>query len=237
MPPTIFVTTSDRYLPALRPFAYLLNKYWQPNPHVIVGGFTPPSFRLPKNFFFQRIGSIERYPIGRWSDAVHKLIASYPYDVFCLMLEDYWITRPVKVEIVNKLYDYMIQFAYVARMDLTADRQFAGEVSDYGEVDDIELVRSAPGSPYHMSLMTALWRKKHFLNILKPHETPWDLELRGTERLSELGDKVLVLGTKNHPVKHTLAFRSGDTSKLLLGELDPQDLAEMRGLGLLEGLE
>ncbi len=238
MPPPIFVTTSDKYLKALRPFAYLLNKYWVPNPQVIVGGFEPPDFKLPKNFFFQTLGPQERYPLQKWSNGLHKLITSYPYDIFCLMLEDYWIIRPVDVEVVETLYRYMVQFAYVIRMDLTADRQFAGEIEDYDVIGaDIDLVKSKPFSPYHMSLMTAIWRKKHFLNILRPDETPWQLEMVGTERLSEMEDEILVLGTKQRPIRHTLAFRGGDSSKLLLDEVSEEDQAELRHYGLLEGLE
>lgn len=238
MAPPIFVTTSDKYLRALRPFAYLLNKYWVPNPQVIVGGFEPPDFKLPSNFFFQTLGPQDNYPLERWSNAVHKLITSYPYDIMILMLEDYWLTRPVKTDIVDKLYGYVNQFGYVVRMDLTSDRQFAGEVVDYGAIgDDIDLVKSTPFSPYHMSLMTAIWRKHHLLKIMAPNETPWDLELKGTVRLSDFEDQILVLGTKQRPVKHTLAFRGGDHTKLHLDELDPQDVDELRHYGLLEGLE
>lgn len=238
MPPPIFVTTSDKYIKALRPFAYLLNKYWVPNPQVIVGGFEPPDFKLPNNFFFQTLGPQERYPLQKWSNGVHKLLTSYPHDIFILMLEDYWITRPVKTEIVNMLYDYMVQFSYVMRMDLTGDRQFAGDIEDYDVIgEDIDLVKSSPWSPYHMSLMTAIWRKKHFLTIMRPDETPWEMELIGTERLSEMKDQILVLGTKQWPIKHTLAFRGGDSSKLLLDEISEEDQAELRHYGLLEGLE
>lgn len=238
MPPTIFVTTSDKYLKALRPFAYLFNKYWVPNPNVIIGGFEAPDFKLPKNFFFQTLGPQDNYPLSRWSNGMHKLITSYPHDIIVLMLEDYWLTRPVKTDIVEKLYQYMVQFSYVVRMDLTADRQFAGDVVDYDVIgEDIDLVKSTPFSPYHMSLMTGIWRKSHLLKILRPNETPWELELIGTERLSAFDDQILVLGTKQRPVRHTLAFRGGDSSKLLLDEISEEDQAELRHYGLLEGLE
>lgn len=238
MPPPIFVTTSDKYLRALRPFAYLLNKYWVPNPQVIIGGFEPPDFKLPKNFFFQTLGPQSKYPLERWSNGLHKLITSYPHDIICIMLEDYWIIEPVNTVVVDKLYEYVKQFHYVARMDLTADRQFAGDVVDYGEIgDDVDLVKSTPFSPYHMSLITGIWRKSHLLRVMLPNETPWELELTGTVRLSDMEDQILVLGSKQHPVKHTLAFRGGDHTKLHLGELNPQDVDELRHYGLLEGLE
>lgn len=233
----VYVTTSDNYLPALRPFAHLLNKFWVPNPEVVVGGFTPPEFMLPPNFHFHSIGQFEDYPISKWSDALIKFVLEMPHEVFALMLEDYWITKPVDVQVVNVAYEYMKQFEYVARFDLTADRQFAGGVDDYGKVEDLDLVISDPGSAYHMSLMAGIWRREHLLRIMRPEETPWDLEIFGTPRLAALNDEVIVLGTKVRPVWHTLAFRGGDTGRLLLDEIDPEDVSELRRLGLLDGLE
>ena len=233
MNPTVYVVTSDKYLPALRPFAYLLNKHWKPNPTVVVGGFTVPEFSLPRNFVFHSIGRFADYPVNKWSDALARFIIEMPNEVFVLMLEDYWVTRDVDTTAVRMLYDYMMQFEYVARLDLTGDRQFAGGATDYGKCGDIDLVYSDPDSPYHMSLMTALWRRNHLLKVLLPGETPWQIELDGTGRLAALRKDVIVLGTKSWPVRHTLALRGGDTSKLLLDELEAKDVAALRKAGLL----
>lgn len=233
----VYVTTSDKYLLALRPFAFLFNKYWSPKVEVIVGGFSPPDFSLPSNFRFVTLGRMEDYPIDKWSDALMRMIRFIGDGIFALMLEDYWLTRPVDTEAVRIGFDYMRQFQNVIRFDLTADRKFAGDIEEYGTAGKLELLKSPPGSPYHMSLMCAFWRQEHLLSILEPGETPWDIEIAGTGRLSKLGDELLVLGTKNAPVKHTLAFRGGDRNKLLLDELNEDDVQEMRELGLLEGLE
>lgn len=230
----VYVITSDRYLPALKPFAHQLNKHWSPKPEVIVGGFTPPDFDLPANFQFHSIGPFSDYPIERWSNALFRFVSAMPHQVFCLMLEDYWITGDVDSGGIDMLRDYMMQFHYVARMDLTADRDKSGMATEYGTCGYMELVFSNPDSPYHMSLMTALWRKEHLLRLLVPNESPWDLELKGTPRLASLRDEVVVLGTKNHPLRHTLAFRGGHENKLLLDELTPEDVEELRSLGLLE---
>lgn len=232
----IYVTTSDPYIWALRPYAYLLNKYWSPNPQVIVGGFTPPPFRLPPNFHFHSIGKFEDYPIEKWSDALIKMMSELPHEVFVLMLEDYWITRPVDDGAVSMLVDYMDQFRYVVRMDLTRDRELSGSATFYGKCGHLDLVISNPDSQYHMSLMTALWRKEHLLRVLVPGETPWDIEIGGTPRLRLFKDEIIVLGTKNEPVRHTLAFRGGDNSKLLLDAINPHDVEEMDRYGLLDNL-
>ena len=48
------------------------------------------------------------------------------------------------------------------------DRAKAGDhnIRHYGNVGSLELVQSKPGSPYHMSLMTAMWRKENLLRVL-----------------------------------------------------------------------
>lgn len=229
----IYVLTCDKYLPALRPFAYLLNKYWKPRPHVIVGGFAEPTFQLPKNFTFYSLGRFEDYPVNRWSNALIKMLLELPHDIFALMLEDYWLVRPVDGKVVQVCADYMRQFEYVARFDLTSDRLMSGAAKDYGAAGDVPLIISDPESQYHCSLMTALWRRAHLLKILVENETPWETELNGTPRLRALKDHVIVLGTKTPPVKHTLALRGGDQGHVLLDELRPDDVAEMDKLGML----
>lgn len=233
----ILLTTSDKYIHNIKPFAWLFKKYWTPAPEVIVGGFSDPPFEMPEGFTFHNIGPQEQYPISRWSDGVIKLIHDVADDVFIFMLEDMWVVKPVYERIVAMCHDYMKQFEYVARLDLTGDRLNAGGASLYGKLGHVDLIWSDPNSPYHLSTMPAFWRKEHLLRVLVAQETPWETELQGTPRLSALRHEIIVLGTSAWPVKNTLAFRGGDTGKLLLDEVDPMDVQEMRDLGLFEDLE
>lgn len=231
------VITSDNYLPALRPFAYLLKKYWPDGPDVVVGGYTPPDFDLPDNWEFVSIGDFADYPVDKWSDGLIRFFNLIPDEVVMLALEDMWPVRPVKGHIIDMAYDYMTQFRYVARFDLTADRQYASGVQFYGKMGDVNLLLSDPDSPYHLSMMPAFWRKEHLLKALLPSETPWDVEIFGTPRLGRLRNEVIVLGTDEWPYKNCLAFRGGDSGTLLLDELEPGVVAAMRSLGLFRGLE
>ena len=232
----IAITTCDKYLPVLRPMAWLLQKYWNPLPDVVIGGYTPPDFELPANFTFHSIGKMEDFPVNRWSNGLIKFLTEIPDEVVVLLLEDMWPVRSVHSDAVRILYDYMNQFRYVARMDLTADRLYAHGMVSYGFVSYLDLIKSMPGSPYHLSTMPGLWRVEHLLAVLIPGESPWDVELQGTPRLSHNQD-VIVLGTRQWPMRNTLAFRGGDVGKLLLDELHAGDVAEMRDLGLLEPWE
>lgn len=239
----IVIATSDNYINALKPFVFLMNKYWDYPPELIVFGFTPPpnDFHLECDWRFISIGEQEHFPIQRWSDAIIAGLETIEEEVFIFMLEDMWITRPVHERVVNMAYDYMLQFEYVARFDLTGDRWNAFDSQGnrppfYGKLGHVNLVFSLPNSQYHLSTMPAFWRKKHLLRALIPGETPWQVELQGTPRLSMMDD-VVVVGTDDWPLRNTLAFRGGDSSKLLLGEVDPEDVKMMRELGLMEGLE
>ena len=237
MTPRVICAASDKYLPALRIYAHLLNKYWNPNPRVVVAGFSFPDFDLPDNFEFVSIGKQEDYPFQKWSNAICKFLNEIEDEAFVLMLEDYFITRPVNTPAVRILYDYMLQFEYVIKIDLCADRLYAhGADLNYGNVAYIDLIKSMPGSPYHMSLMTGLWRRKHLLRHLIPDESPHDVELIGTTRLSHDQD-VIVLGTRLWPIKHTLGLRAGNAYELNLSELSANDVIELRELGYLRPWE
>jgi hypothetical protein len=233
----VVVLTSDKYLPALRVFAWLFNKYWSPKQEVVVGGFTPPDFDLPANFTFHSIGHFADYPVDKWSNGVIKLLQELPDDVITLMLEDYWLIRPVNTEAVRIAADYAQQFGYVLRIDLTTDRLFAGgphypsDIPDYGFAGYLDLFRK-PDTPYEMSLIAGVWRKDNLLSVLVPGESPWDVEIAGTTRVNERKD-LLVLGTRQWPVRHILGLRNGNHGDYLLDGLSSDDVTELRRLGYL----
>src|SRR3990167_8571739 len=230
--PRIFCLTSDRYLPALRPFAWLMNKYWLPNPEVVVGGFTPPDFALPPNFTFHSIGKYEDYPFNRWSDALHDFLVAMPDELVILLLEDYWIVRQVNTQAIQYAYDYMRQFQYVIKFDICTDRLYAMGMKDYGYAGYLDVIISMPGSPYHASLWPGIWRKQHLLKHLVPEESPHDFELQGTTRLSHDRD-VIVVGSRQYPLRITLGIRGGNAGAIDTSGLDPTDEREMRLRSLL----
>ncbi len=155
-------------------------------------------------------------------------------EVFIFMLEDMWIISRVDTTVVDMAYDYMKQFEYVARLDLTGDRLHAGGAGFYGRLGHVDLIWSNPESQYHMSTMPAFWRTSQLRKVLIPSESPWELEIKGTPRLASHSGTTIVLGTNAWPIRNTLAFRGGDVSTLLLDEIDKEDVISMRRLNLFE---
>jgi hypothetical protein len=230
-PYRVIVMTSDNYLPALRPFAYLFNKYWQPHPEVLIAGFSPPGFELPTNFKFKSIGKFSDFPFSGWSNALIKLLEEIQDETFVLMLEDYWITRPVGSDTIQILNDYAVQFGYVLKIDICTDRLYAyGADLNYGNVSYIDLVKSMPGSPYHMSLYPGIWRRDNLLKVLVPGESPHDLEIVGSTRVSHMQD-LLVLGTRQNPLKITLGLRGGNHNQVNYGDIPKGDFDDMHAAG------
>lgn len=231
----IVVTTSNKYLYALKAFAHLFNKYWDKEQMVQVVCFDFPDFDLPHNFLYYSMGDQVNYPVNKWSNAILEFLEMHPeMDHFVLMFEDYWLSRQVDVTAVKMLYDYARQFENVIKVDLCGDRLYAGGMTDYNVCGRLDLIKSDPGSQYHMSLMAGIWSRELFMRYVQRDESPWDVELNGTPRLAAAGDNVLVIGTRQWPVRHILALRGGDADKLLPGGLQKADLDELTSLGLLE---
>lgn len=230
----ILVFTSDRYLKALRPFAWLFNKYWSPAQAVDVIGFAQPDFYLPSNFSFHSIGDMKDYPFSRWSNQVIDYLEVRQDISHCvIMLEDFWLRRPVNLSAVRMLYDYALQFRNILKIDLCADRLYALGVKDYDNCDYLDLVISDPNSQYMMSMMAGIWNKELLLRFFVRNESPHEVELNGTPRVAAAHNEVLVLGSRQYPVRHTLGHRGGDSGKLYLDELKPVDRLELERLGYL----
>lgn len=224
----VYVTTSDKYHKALAGFCHLTTKYW-PEVEVVVVGFAEPRFALPPKFSFMSLGDQADFPVNMWSDALLLLMTRIKDSHFILMLEDYYLLRKVDHAGVEHLFDYATKHPEVARLDLTADRLYAGGVDlNYGVTGHFDLVKSKEDSPYHLSLMAGVWSKQWLRKVIIPGETPWDIEISGTPRLQKLSkeDGAIVLGTKQIPLRYTLAHRGGNSAELLTGEILNKEDAE-----------
>lgn len=257
----VIVMTSDNYYHCLVPFFYLFDKFFDGfNPYVtrydqlinldlVFCGFSEPAQEIQNqlNYIerywrFHSIGAYEDYPANKWSDALLHVLDNVAEDRFILMLEDYWLCRPVDVRGVKYLYDYAGQFQNVLKIDLAFDRLFinAGAnfnygLGDYGYVGHMDLLKSPPGTPYQMSLWGGIWRRDVMRRFVVPGETAQQLELSGTGRVT---DDVLVLGTRQGPMRHGNIYRSGRGSVPAYEEggwkIPPNEVEYMRERGWIE---
>jgi len=194
----VVVPTCDKYLWALRPFAYLFNTYWSEQQPVLIGGYSKPDFDLPPNFEFYQIDSTN-YPPKKWSDGLIRLLNNINDDTFVLMLEDYWLNRGVNHQAVQSLGDYAGMHREVLRIDLTTDRLYAGRMYDVGTWGYLDIIETPPDTPYQWSTQACIVNRKHMLSCLQPGIAPWEFELQGNDLIP---DGLRVLGTRQFPVRY-----------------------------------
>lgn len=215
----LLVMTSDKSDWVLDGFFWLLDKYLVPRPNVTVAGYRyPPGKLIPEYARLLTIGNFEDYPANRWSDSFIYVLSSYlamGVRHAWIMLDDYWLVRQVDHIALRLLFEYMRAHPNVLKVDLSTDRLYAhrGEPFLYGKnthdrVGYLDLIKSEPDWPYHMSLWGGLWNIENLLSVIVPGETAQDIEIRGTERLKSRQD-LLVLGTRQAPVVHTNILRGG----------------------------
>ena len=242
--PRIILMTCDKSDYLIPGYAHLLRKYWQPTPEVLVCGFrTPPDLC---GFDFFSIGDFADYPIDKWSDAFLKVLDRIPDEVFIFMLEDYWLYRHVDAQAIKMLYDYMHQFTNVLKIDICSDRlgaqggqPFVQDANTYAHLNRLDLIQSLPGWDYHMSLWAGMFRRDLLKRLIIPGETAQQIEMSGTTRLSTKHGDMLVLGTRQVPLRHGNILRGGDKSHQYMGTggqmwMREVDLREMREMGLIE---
>lgn len=210
----VLTTSCDKSIWTVRPFAYLFNKYWSEMQNVTILTESIPSFSLPPNFVF-KVANIEGigWPREHWSTGVMNFLESIPDQQVLILLDDYWFIRQVDYRGIATLAEYMRLHPKILRIDLTTDRLYAGgaprpmdglDYDTYGHYDLFQV----PGSPYQMSLMPGIWNKEKLLQVLKPHWSPWEVELTGTDNLNSNFPEFIVLGTRQNPIRFTNALRN-----------------------------
>lgn len=243
----VIVVASEKMYKCLSPFMYLWRKYVNFD-HVtcdidlVICGFAPVDYYAADLTDFISLGSQADWPVSRWSEKLMKILDDIAEDQFILMLEDYWLTRPVDMKAVKMLFDYAAQFENVLKIDLGFDRLYinGGEnflygANTYDNVGYLDLIKSPPGTPYQMSLWGGIWNREQLRKVLVPGETPQDIEIAGTRRVT---DDQLVLGTRQAPLLHGNIYQSRNNGTPVYEDanwaIKPDDLVFMKKKGWIE---
>jgi hypothetical protein len=211
--PLVTVFTNDKNMWLLNGFQYLFRKYWSSEQEVIVAGYSPPTNGFLKdNFSFFSIDR-KNYPASEWSNGLLKslrVFQEWGEEFVIMFLEDYWLTEPADRNIIEQLTQYLYeQPRDILRIDLTTDRcQHDEFIIDGVAYKDCKIIRTGANAPYQMSFQAAIWNVDLLMEVLQPNEDPWTSEVIGSRRLMSAGDKYIVLGTRNNPVKYQPVYRT-----------------------------
>ena len=119
----IYILTSDKSIKIIEGLQYCINKYWKPNPKVVILGYKKqPSFKLDKNFKFISLGK-DRGASHVGEDLI-KFFNSIEDKHFIFSVDDFFPIREVNIDILNHLEDKMIKdnISRIALYDQVSDK-------------------------------------------------------------------------------------------------------------------
>lgn len=205
----VLVLTCDRYLWAIKPFAYLFNTYWSSLQQVLLACYEPPPFDLPDNYHVKSLGDDPGQ--DNWSTGLIKVLEWMADDYFVFMLEDYWLSRTADTIGIASLGDYIKDKPDILRIDLTTDRLYNGQMVDDGcHWGRLDLVETPHESPYQMSFQAGIWRRDLLHSLLQPGMSPWRVEIE-----TQPPEEMRVLGTRQWPLRYINALQGGNDGDVL----------------------
>lgn len=211
----IYLLTNTKHHWLIPGFVWLFQTYWGDRQPVHVFSYGRRDYfltdRFPDIFTYTSLGR-RNLPAGGWSTGLLNMIEQIESDFFILFLEDYWLNAPVRVDIVERLFDYVLRLDEndrLLRLDLTADRSSKG-YTQWTRREGVRVILSNRNAPYQMSFQAGIWNKENLRQVLLPGESPWESEVNGTKRLQTYGHlkSMFVLGTLEHPVKYRPVYRT-----------------------------
>jgi len=236
----VIVLSNTKHYWLLRGLFYGFRAFWNNEPTIVFGYESLPQKYAPPNVRFVPLGS-KNLPANMWTTGFIKMLRRLPSKYFILMLEDYWLYKPVRVDTVDMLREYMADNAKgmnILRIDLTADRAVRKQCRPYEDIhmqdsgDTVRIISSPPHAPYQMSYQAAIWNRDLLLEILVPNETAQESEVNGTKRLRGRDD-ILVLGTLERPLVYQPVYRA-HRNRMQLNKIPTGQLNAMRKKGYLQ---
>jgi hypothetical protein len=181
----VLVASCDAYADLWEPFFALFRRYWSDCPYPVY---------LGANFLRPPDPGVRSLAVGEdidWSSGFAEMLRRVDEPYVLVMLEDYLLSAPVDSGRIGRLIEYMKArgAACMRLMPVPGPPEATADFPDAGDLPK--------GAPYRLSLQAAVWRRDVLLGLLRPGESPWQLEVRGTLRADE-GEEPFLSVVRDH---------------------------------------
>jgi hypothetical protein len=167
---SILVSSCDAYADLWRPFFSLFWKYWGDCPFKVFLGTNTLTFSHPQ------VTSLHSDKGLSWADNFRDYLDAIETTHLLMMLDDFFLKQRVKTDIVIEAISLAHELeAHCVRLfpqPPPTVRVFG--VKNFGILE--------VGSPYRVSTQAAIWRKDSLLRLLRPGESIWEFEVKGSIR-------------------------------------------------------
>lgn len=177
---SVLVGTCDKYYPLLEAFQICFNRSWELDTENFflsetkdVPIITPTHFNT---IFVQ----------GNWGERVIKGLEEIQSDYVFFILDDYFFTY----KFTHIQIQYYLNFCHTNRIDRLQISPSGHQKYSNESVENFN--KFTITSPYLISMQPSIWSKAFLLEILEPEYSPWDFEIKGSNKLKGLDRKIFI---------------------------------------------
>ena len=147
-----------------------------------------------KGSVYSNVKSFSFYPPKKkipWGRRLIETLKHIDTEFVLFFLEDNWLDRPVNNVLFKNTLEYMSKNKDISSMEFLHI-----EHDGYDNIDDerfVEYELRPNNCPYHLNAQVALWKREELIEVTRNHETPWEWEVYGSERIQKYDKKIYVL--------------------------------------------
>jgi hypothetical protein len=180
----ILVVSFDGCQDLWPPFFHCFFKYWPDCPYPVFLGSNQVTFPYP------RVTPVLVGPDLDYTSNLQRMLAKIEQPWIITFQEDIFLSQQVDTGRLSKIIQ-AAQAKEAAYLKLITTPPLA----TIWENDD-EFGEIPKGMPYRVSFSVILWRKSVLIELLRPGESAWDIELKGTIRSYDMDGKFFCLHTE-----------------------------------------
>jgi hypothetical protein len=199
----IYIYTCDKNLFLLKTTIYMINKYYLPNPEIIILGFKDPELNY-KNITFKKIG--DKQDVNQWSKYLYNFFKDIEDEFILTLFEDMFPVDYVNIEGIKEIKNYLKNNTDCGFCTLNNQPSFGRDKNEEIIInrDDLFLFKRPKNCNSKINLQVNLWRKEYFLKYLSHTKNPWAFEVD----LSQIAktDGYSNLSTSNYKIKTKCVF-------------------------------
>jgi hypothetical protein len=182
---TVLIQSCDRYSDLWKPFYHFFHRHWPDNPFPVY--HLSETKKLSNKKIIDISGGIDK----TWSELLIGALKEIKTDYVLLLLEDYFLIRKVNN---NRLFE-LLEIAKKESPFFIRIFPVPGPDTDHPHYPEIGIIDKK--SAYAISTQATIWNREMLLNFLRPRESAWDLEVKGSARAAELKAPFLSLKNKH----------------------------------------
>jgi hypothetical protein len=180
----LLVHACDRYEFLYQGFEYFFNQFWDLGINC--------KYYFATEMIDVNIPGFENIKSGKgeWSDRLAYLLREkITEDYVIYMQEDVWLSKPVRKEFFDNLFDFVMAKGHKQVKLHSADIYQTVPTEKFIRGLNFSKIDNSK-SRYLMSHQLTLWDRAFFIDQLLPKENPWRNERRGTKRLKLMNPEI-----------------------------------------------